>query len=308
MAGYPLAPMKLQKNGILLLCLSNLFFGLLPVTVKWADQLAYSAVQVIFFRFAFATTGILILAAVGWQKFRVVNAQALFWRGFFGGGTVLCYFLALHWTTVAKGTLLNYTYSIWANIFSVLFLRQKAPKGLGFLLVLAAVGVWLVLGAHFEQLNAGDFAGFLSGALGGAGVLSTKEARRTDNALSVFGSFTFFGLLISGFLLACGGNLPGMDPNLIHWTALEGKGLWVLCFMGALAMSAQLLYTQGLGLASLAMGTLLAQSVPVLAALGGWLLLGEPLTPHFVLGTILVLTACLSLGVQEKNRNAPPPA
>ncbi|HEY5038071.1 MAG TPA: DMT family transporter [bacterium] len=315
--------MKPLKNGIFLLCLSNLFFGLLPVTVKWADGLGYSSVQVTFFRFAFATTGILLLAALGWQKLRIVNFRALFWRGFFGGGTVICYFLALHWTTVAEATLLNYTYSLWANIFSVLLLRQKAPKGLAILLVMAALGVWLVLGtpipflsgigaimAHpstcclgaealFDHLNKGDLAGFLSGIMGGAGVLCAKEARRTDNALSVFGSFTFFGLLISAFLLAGGGTLFGTDPQLTHWTTLEGKGLAVLCAMGALAMAAQLFYTQGMGLASLAMVTLLAQAVPVLAALGGWFILGEPLTPHFILGSILVLTACLLLGAQE---------
>jgi drug/metabolite transporter (DMT)-like permease len=68
--------------------------------------------------------------------------------------------------------------------------------------------------------------------------------------------------------------------------------------MGALAMAAQLFYTQGMGLPTLAIVTLLAQAVPVLAALGGWFILGEPLTPHFILGSILVLTDCLLLGTQ----------
>lgn len=296
--------MKLKNNGLLLLCLSNLFFGLLPVTVKWANETGYSAVQVAFFRFAFATAGILVLAKMGWQKLKVVNTRLLFLRGFFGGSTVLFYFLALHWTTVGSATLLNYTYSIWANIFSILFLRQKAPKGLGFLLLLAGVGVWLVLGARFDKLNAGDAAGFLSGLLGGAGVLSAKEARRTDNALSVFGSFTFFGLGITALLLAGGGALGA--GSLTHWTAVDGRGAGLLCLMGALGMAAQLLYTQGLGHASLAMGTLLAQLVPVLAAFFGWALLGETLTPHFILGTACVLTACILLGFREKQALTPP--
>src|SRR5581483_5429382 len=54
--------MSLKKKGWLLLCLSNLFFGFLPVTVKWSDQLHFSPVQVTFFRFAFATLGIPLLA------------------------------------------------------------------------------------------------------------------------------------------------------------------------------------------------------------------------------------------------------
>lgn len=295
--------MKLKNNGLLLLCLSNLFFGLLPVTVKWANQSGYSAVQVTFARFAFATAGILILAALGWQKLKFVNTRLLFWRGFFGGGTVLCYFLALHWTTVGAATLLNYTYSIWANVFAILFLKQKAPKGLGFLLLLAGAGVWLVLGARFDQMKAGDVAGFFSGLMGGAGVLSAKEARRTDNALSVFGSFTFFGLGLTALLLVSG-KAAGVE-TLTHWTEVDGRGLGLLCLMGALGMAAQLFYTQGLGHASLAMGTLLAQLVPVLAAFFGWAVLGEGLTPHFILGTAFVLTACILLGLQEKRAIVP---
>lgn len=128
-------------------------------------------------------------------------------------------------------------------------------------------------------------------------MLSVKEARRTDNALSVFGSFTFFGLGLTALLLA-GGTAAGIG-SLTHWTVVDGRGAGILCLMGALGMAAQLFYTQGLGHASLAMGTLLAQSVPVLAAFFGWIILGEPLTPHFVLGTVFVLTACALLCLQE---------
>ncbi len=296
--------MTFRKNGVFLLLLADLFFALIPITVRMATQLGYSPAQVTFFRFTFAVLGILVLVFLGGAKLKIVNLRALFWRGLFGGLSVLFYFLALHFTTAAKGTLLNYTYSIWANVFAVLFLGQKPPKGFGYLLLLAGVGVWLVLGVSFETLNWGDFIGALAGAMAGAATLAVKEARKTDDSLSVFGSFTFFGLLISIFLLGAGSLGPSAAP-LLGWSAMTSEGWVILLAMGAVSMAAQLLFTEGFGYASLSTGTLLSLLVPVGAALLGHLFLGESLTPHFLLGTCLVLTACGFFGWQgEKGKKS----
>ncbi len=279
--------MSLKKNGVLLMMTGNLFFGFLPILVKWGNTQGYSSTQTTFFRFAFATLGILALAGAGVQPLKPVNTKALIWRGFCGGSSVFLYFFTLQWTTAGKATLFNYTYTIWANVFAVIFLKRKAPRGLGFLLALAGLGVFLVLGSKFESLNWGDLTGIFSGIVAGAAVAATREARRTDNALTVFGSFTFFGFLISGLFL-----LFGPSGGFNHWTPLTTGGWEILLAMGACAMGAQLLFTQGYGYTSLAMGTLLSLTVPVLAALFGLLFLNEPLTPHFILGTTMVLAAC----------------
>lgn len=291
--------MTLRKNGMFLMLVSNFFFAMIPITVKWAGQLRYSPTETTFFRFAFATLGILALAVLGWQKLKIVNFKVLFWRGFFGGVSVLFYFMTVYWTTAAKGTLLNYTYSIWANVFAVLFFRHKPPKGFVPLLLTAIAGVWLVLDIQIGAFNWGDWTGILSGATAGAAVVAIKEARRTDNALTIFASFTFFGLLISGLLLGAGPCL-GPAASLAQWIIPHGMGWVVLLGMGACSMAAQLLFTEGYGYTSLAMGTLLSLIVPVLTALFGLVLLGEPLTPHFLLGTLLVLASCALFGLQEK--------
>jgi drug/metabolite transporter (DMT)-like permease len=290
--------MTFRKNGVLLLLLADLFFALIPITVRMATRSNYSPAQVTFFRFAFAVLGIMALVKWGGAKLKIVNFRALFWRGLFGGLSVLFYFLALHFTTAAKGTLLNYTYSIWANVFAVVFLRQKPPKGFVPLLLLAVTGVWLVLGVSFETFNWGDLIGTLAGAMAGAATLAVKEARKTDDSLSVFGSFTFFGLLISMLLLGAGPLLGPSAAPLLGWNPLTGEGWVILLAMGAVSMTAQLLFTEGFGYASLHTGTLLSLLVPVGAALLGLLFLGEPLTPHFLLGTALVLTACGYFGWQ----------
>jgi drug/metabolite transporter (DMT)-like permease len=294
--------MNLQRHGIFLILLSDLLFAFVPITVKWAHGHDYSAVQVTFFRFAFGLLGTAILAGLGAQKIRVVKLKPLFWRGFFGGWAVFFYFISLDFTTAARATLWNYTYSIWANVFAVFFLKREAPRHFGWMLALGVTGVWLVLGARLEEVGWGDLCGLLSGAAAGASVVAIKEARRTDNALSIFSSFSLFGFVFAGAFLGLAALTPAMSPVLPalgHWAKVSGGGWGLLALLGLLGMTAQLLLTQSLGFLSLPMGTLLSLLVPIGAVILGLLLLGEALTPHFLGGTLLVLAACAWLGWSE---------
>ncbi len=291
--------MKFKRNGILLMSLSGILFGFLPILVKWGNQHDLGAVQTCFCRFVISLLGIALLHYYGPQKIKIVNLEALLWRGILGGLTVILYFMTLQLTTAAKGTLLNYTYSIWANVFGVLFLKHKPPKGFALILLMAAAGVWLVLGVRFDQFTWGDLTGVLSGMAAGGGVAAIKVARKTDNALTVFGSFSFFGFFFSGLGLLLFPLLGGFFRALGGFHPLDTMGLGILLLMGLCAMGAQLLFTHGYGYTSFSMGTLLSLLTPILAALLGWVWLGEPLTPHFILGTLLVLGSCLILGWQE---------
>jgi drug/metabolite transporter (DMT)-like permease len=284
--------MNTRTKNIYLLIISNVFYGLLPVTVKFANGLHYSAVEEALFRFVFAVLGVLILWVVGFQSISLVNLQALFWRGFFGSLSIIGYFVALQTTSSGKGTLLNYTCILWTNVFAILFFGQKPTKHFFWYLLLAAVGIELVLDVQWNNLNLGDLAGLFSGITGGAAVLAIQRSRRTDTALSVFGSFTLFGFLLSGAALLWGGSVGSSMNYLSQWTTPDFQGFSILLGVGASAMIAQMLFSEAIGHISLALGTLLTLSVPVLAALFGCAFLKEPLTPHFVTGMVLVLVAC----------------
>jgi drug/metabolite transporter (DMT)-like permease len=296
--------MPWRRNGLALMLASNVLFGLLPITVKWANRGGFGAVQVSFFRFCVSLAGVALLVVTGPQRLRAANPRALWWRGFFGGLAVLIYFVTLQLTTATKATLLHYTYTIWANVYAVALGRSRPPKGFGGILILALVGLWLVLGVSPARFVWGDASGVLSGMTGGAAVYAIKEARRTDNALSTFGSFALGGWVFAGLALIVGPML-GL-PELSRWTPIGPRGLMILMVMGVVSMAGQLLFTQGYGYTSLAMGTLLSLLVPILATIFGWLLLGEVLTRGMLVGTVLVLTACWMLNRRE-SRPEPAP-
>lgn len=292
----------LRHNGPLLLLAGYLFFGCVPVCVKIATSMGVNAAQGTFFRFLFSSLLILAFAASGFQRLHAENLRLLLLRGLLGGCAAFLWFLAMESTSASKGTLLNYTHSIWANVFLAVFLKQQPPRGFWPTLGLAIAGLWLVLAPGFDTVLWGDVVALASGAFGGAAVLTIKEARKTDNALSVFASFSFIGLLLSSLLVAAqSGGVSGMAALLGNESALK-----VLLLMGTLSTIGQLIFTQGYGHVSIALGTVMSLSVPLFATLGGWLLLGETITPRFLLGAGLVVAACaISAVLEVRSASAP---
>jgi drug/metabolite transporter (DMT)-like permease len=296
---------SLKRNGIFLLMTGNLFFGAVPLTVKWAMAHGVSGPQSTFFRFAFAAVVVAGLLALGVQPLRTVNRKALIMRGLLGGCAVFLWFFSLEFTTAAKSTLLNYMHPFWSNLYLAMLMKQKPPRGFWPLTAMALAGLWLVLNPDFKEVNTGDLLALFSGACGGAAILFMKEARKTDNALSVFASFSFFGLLISlAYLLL---RTPWtqaavLQPDSAFYWIFSSPQAWVaLAIMGLLSALGQLLMTQGYAYASVALGTLLALSVPVLASLGETIILGVRPPWTFLLGGAMILTVCAVMGLRESH-------
>jgi drug/metabolite transporter (DMT)-like permease len=132
--------------------------------------------------------------------------------------------------------------------------------------------------------------------LGGAAIYSLKNLRRNTNALSIFASFSVFGAV---FALA-----PPLDrlrrPRRRPDWLLPPATAWPPCSPSAIAgMAGQMFFTHGYGYTSIALGTLMSLSVPAIAAVGGWAFLREPLTKNFLLGAVMIMTACGILQYRE---------
>ncbi len=289
--------MNWTSNGPLLMLLSNLLFGFVPIMVRLSSREQINSTEITFIRFVISCAGVGIMWGLGWGELRGRNWKGLFWRGIFGAISVLLYFYAVQEIGAAKGALLNYTHAIWANLFAVLFFRHKTPKGFWVLMATAFVGVWLVLDPHFKSVHQADLLGLLSGACSGGAVLSVKKLRQTDNALTIFASFSVAGLIASVVMAFFPSE--GAVEWPAGWKMPEGLDWTVLLLMGIFATAGQMLFTHAYAYTSITLGTLMALLVPAVATLGSRILLNEPLTPHFLLGGALIVTTCAILGLQE---------
>lgn len=275
---------------------ANLFLGFVPILVRVAGRFEIPSTEIVFTRFAIGTLGCAAVVVLGIQRLELHERKLLFLRGAFGGLSVLFYFYAIQSTSAGKGSLLNYTHSMWANIYAVVLFGAVPPRGFWWLLGLAGTGLWLVLDPSFQTVNWGDALGLASGMMGGAAILSLKNLRRNTNSLTIFASFSVFGLVFAlvpplAGQVSSGAGATWVLPPAPAWAALVGVGL--------LGMAGQMFFTFGYGYTSIPLGTVMSLSVPAIAAVGGWTLLGEPLTPNFLLGAALILTAIGVLQYRE---------
>jgi drug/metabolite transporter (DMT)-like permease len=199
------------------------------------------------------------------------------------------FFVSLEHTTLARATLLLYTYVLFSTLFSTLFLRERLPPGSVAALFVSLAGVALITGAGLRSVNRGDAAALLAGLFGGIAITSIRELRKTESAYSIFTVFCAFGVVTSA--------LMSDEP----WVLPRGTALAVLAGVGAAATAGQLLMTAAYRHCTAAEGGLLSLVSVVLAALAGLLCFGETMTLRTVAGAMLVLGAAAYLTLAEAN-------
>jgi drug/metabolite transporter (DMT)-like permease len=298
-----------MPEGPAALFLGHLLFAVVPLLLERGLALGLDAGTAVAIRFFVAIALILGLAALArwaWHRARgelslaPVNRHGLLWRGIWGGITVLTYFYAVALCGAGLGTLLNYTHSLFSNLFNVLLGRQKADRAFWPLLALAGLGLFLVLDPQSGHMShAGIAIGVLSGMAGGAAVLTIKALRRTDNALTINLALALGGLALSlpliGAQAALGQRVAQAPGPAWAWVAASG----VFSFGG------QYFFNHGLKHSSVPLASLIALSTPALACLFGWLWLGEALTPHYLAGAFCIFSA-LGLRAWFESRSARP--
>lgn len=268
----------------------------MPIPVRLVGERGWGSASTTFMRFGLGTLAVLLLWRLGGQAIRTTRPLILFLRGLFGGLSVLLYFVAVQRTGAGMGTLLNYTHSIWSNLFGILLLRQHPPRHFWPMLALAMVGLWLVIDPSFDRLELGKLLGLLSGMLGGLAIQCIKKLRQTDSALTLMASFCGVGMVLALLLLP----LEGMGQKDV----CDGAVWSLLVAIAALSFAGQMLFTHGYRDTSVARGSLLSLLTPTLASLSGWAFLGESLGLRYAVGATLVMTACAVFGWLESGHPA----
>lgn len=262
--------------------LGYVLLGLQPLPVALLAQRGVGTAATVFARFAL---GLLFIGAIcAFRKRWLTTSQPgmLLLRGVLGGLSVLLYFFSIQNSGAARGTLLNYTYPIWANLFSI-FLGRR-PSGAFWLgLGVAILGLWLLIapagGWGSQPFGIGEAAGLASAFISGAAVLSVKQLRKTDETLSILASFSACGLFMSLFFFERNAfaKLTATEPFLL------AVAVGVVAFLG------HLFFTRGYRGMNVQHATLLSLTVPVVASVVGIAFLGEKVTLRMVLGGLLIL-------------------
>jgi drug/metabolite transporter (DMT)-like permease len=258
-----------------------MFFGAMAFSAKLASA-RLSGAQVAMIRFAAGMLPALLIPRFRRSALQYQRLDLLFYRGFFGGLAVLCYFIAIAKISVGVATLLNYTAPLFSGTFSILFLRERISPKVLIPMPIALLGVFLVVHAHAHP---GDILGFgkwelvgvLSAVLSGAAVTAMRKARQGENSWAVYTSFCLLGTILTAPLAIATWKTPTGD----EWIALAATSLF--------AIGAQLLLTFSLRwVDAMTVGVISQLAVIVSMALGATFL-GEQIGGMAALGAALTI-------------------
>lgn len=258
-----------------------MLFGAMAFAAKLASA-RLSGPQVAMIRFAVGLTPALLIPRFRRSAFTFQRLDLLFYRGFFGGVAVLCYFIAIAKISVGVATLLNYTSPVFSGLFSMLFLREHISPKVLIPMPIALTGVFLVVHANAHP---GDILGFgkwelvgaLSAVMSGVAVTAMRAARRGENSWAVYTSFCLLGLLTT----APGGISSWQTPRGEEWTSLAATSLF--------AIAAQLLLTFSLRWVDAMTVGVISQLAVIVSMVLGATLLHEIITPLAAFGSLLTI-------------------
>lgn len=293
-------PARRRRLGTLAVLTAAVLWGTSGVVFQWLGQAGGSAVSLGFWRAVLAAA-----AMLGWLALRDraslrVDPRHLGFFAAFGLVSVAIFFvlypLAIHLTSVAVAVVLLYTGPAWVILFGTLFLKEPWSWERLAALALTFVGVTLV--AQVQELS-DTFAGVAAGLGSGLTYASLTLLGRVAPPRYSPATITAYTLAMGALFLA----LPAAADPADLWAP------WSTAFLAGLTVYASLVTTAGcfvlfttgvrlLGDAGRA--SLLATVEPPVAALLGFLALGETLTGTQLGGGLLIVAAVLLLQFGER--------
>lgn len=197
-----------------------------------------------------------------WRSFTNVFA----WMGFSA--------LSVHWLRIPEAALLVYTMPIWAMALSFGLQGARPGRTAILALVLAMTGVSILLGGAGSALRPENLPG-VAFALAAAGLFALgATTSRRGGSLPALADVSWQLLIGGAMLVAVSWSLeagPAADPSPAVWSA------WAYMALGPMAAGylAWFRAVRALPASVAATGMLL---VPVWAAVGSWICLGESLS------------------------------
>ncbi|WNG59416.1 DMT family transporter [Archangium gephyra] len=278
-------PIPERLRGSPLLVVSSLMFAVMAFSARTvAGRLSVG--QVVCARFAI---GLVFLAFYfPLTRTRPRMGRPVLWtlRGLFGGGSVYCYFVAIDRLAVGPATLLNACWPICAAILGIFILGERVNGYLATGLLATTCGAGLVIWSTVQgglalTSGVGAWAGVASALLSGAAVIALRALRGDTDAASIFLSFCLFGLLF------------GLPFALQDWRPVTPDMVLPLLGVGLSSVVAQMIFTYAMGYVTAAAGGITTQLTPAFSWLLGALLLGEPLRPLAMVGSLVCMGGVL---------------
>jgi len=218
------------------------------------------------------------------RKIRWKLDRPIILAGLFFSGDLIFWHLSIVNTTVANATLMATLAPVWVILFSKAFIGEAVSRATYIGLIFCLIGAALLIGSSFQlapERILGDIFGFITSIFFGLYFLAIRVARRSRKG----GEATFISTLITSAVLLIFAILTAdkMLPDTMN-------GVWALLALGTISHAGgQGLLAVALGSLSAAFSSLVIFMEAVVAALFGWLIFDEKLSPMQFAGAAMIL-------------------
>ncbi len=283
--------MRRSHTGTITMLLSSVFFAAMAALIRATPSVNSYILGMA--RFVVGTLVCFGLFAVKLDRPRWVNWPWIIVRGVVGSIAVVIFFWSIQEIGLAKATMLNYTYVIWAGVLAVPMLGERLRLMQWLAVVVAVAGVALLFEVHGLNVAPADAIALFGGTCSGIAVIAVTRCRDTDSSTNVFWSQSLFGIGAVAW------------PMATHWATPTLVQVYAMVAVGLLAAAGQLLMTYAYKHTGATQGSLLSLVTPVLGGAIGVACFHEPLTLRFALGTLLILLSCGYLALDPVKRGKP---
>jgi drug/metabolite transporter (DMT)-like permease len=273
--------------GMPVMAASAVLFSLMSVLIPFTHGVSASLIASA--RFVTGITIILGITVLRRARLTAVNRWWLVARGVIGATSVYLLYRGIMNLGLGKGTILNYTYPIFAALLAPLILKERLTWDVLAAGVVSFLGIWLVVSpGPFSSISVEDLLALTGGLLSGIAVVVIKKLRETDTPFVIYLAQCVFGLLVVAW------------PTAVSSFGFHGTEWLILAGIGVVATVAQLAMTWAYKHVPATEGSLLAFLTPVLNVLLGVLVFGEQMHLSTIAGSALVLLCCGYIAFREK--------
>jgi len=278
------------------MALASTFFCIAGCLIKCGSYIG--VYRMAFFRFVIGFGLIAIAVMSGRMKLVFNNKKLLFLRGLTGGIAILIGLVSITKLGLGKGMVLICSYPIFASTISAVFLKERlrlfdfgailtAIAGIYFIAYEKQQGFSLLVFGKYELLAV------LGAMIAGMAVSLIRKLHDTDNSSAIY-----FSQCVVGMWLV-------LVPSFSNEGPIGLNGAFILLGIGITVTIGQLLMTEGFKYVPVKTGSLLLMLEPVLCYVAGVTIFREDLTLSSVLGSVLVIGACVVVLAGRKKKALP---
>jgi drug/metabolite transporter (DMT)-like permease len=264
-------------KGIIFLLSAEFCFATATVFAKFiTNGSAIPAIEITFFRF-FAGFFLMLIFLRSMNMSMIPHRWSLvIWRAILSTAALILFFYSVQFTSVTNANMLNMTYPVFIFMVAPLFWKQRIKVMAVFYLILTMAGIYLVIRPDFSSINPGDVLGLLSGVIAAFAIITLSMAREYDSTVIIVFYLMGFGLLSNGL---------AMIPVFVRPLGIQYFHLFASGVLGAMG---QVFLTMGYKYINAKTGSMISSSRIVFAALLGFFIFSEPLTPLIIIGGCMI--------------------